>query len=136
VDLDLRHFIDPQHPVIVKIALAHAALVDADVAIERRSQPKNQAALQLGDHGIRIHDNARIHDRDDALHVHIAVFINLRLRNRGDEASEGSLDRNTPARARRQGTSPSGLFRRKFQRSLETRRLVEQIAAKGHGILV
>src|SRR5258708_38864461 len=54
MNLDGRSLVDPQHAVIVEIALPYAALVDRDLTIERRRQSEDQAALQLRDDGVGI----------------------------------------------------------------------------------
>src|SRR5882672_1996071 len=48
MNLDGRSLVDPEHAVIVEIALLYAALFDRDFTIERRRQPEDQPALQLG----------------------------------------------------------------------------------------
>jgi hypothetical protein len=45
-----------------------------------RMRYKGETALQLRNHHIGIHDNAGIERRDNALHAHLAVLIDARLR--------------------------------------------------------
>src|ERR1700735_3986152 len=111
---DLRHFIDSQHAVIVKITLLHAALLDADVAVQSRGQSEYHATLQLRDHSIRIYHDPGIHCHDDSLQAHRAVLVPLRLRNRCDETAERHLDPDAASCTSRQGSAPSGLFSRKI----------------------
>src|ERR1700682_3704340 len=54
MNLDGWSLVDPQHAVIVEIALPYAALVDGDLAIERRGKPEDQPALHFGDDGVAI----------------------------------------------------------------------------------
>src|SRR5207249_11763994 len=54
VDLDDRHFVDPQHGIVVEVALLHAALVDGDGAIKRGAETVDDAALHLRYHLIRV----------------------------------------------------------------------------------
>ncbi len=63
MNLDLRRLVDAQHAVVVEIGLLHAALVDGDLAIERRRQAENQSAFELRHDGIGIDGNPGIDQR-------------------------------------------------------------------------
>src|SRR5262245_35149484 len=47
-DLDLGHLVVTQHLIVVEVTLHHTALVDRDLALERRGQPVDDATLHLG----------------------------------------------------------------------------------------
>ncbi len=136
MDVDGRRLVDAQHAVVVEIALLHAALVDRDLAIERRSQPEEETALQLRDDGVGIDGDAGVDRAGDAMHADLAVAIDLDVGDGGDEARERNLYRDAAAAARRQGIAPAGLLRRKLQRRLEARHLVAELGeAEFDGIL-
>ena len=80
MDVDRRRLVDPQHAVIVEIALLHAALVNGDLAIERGRRAEDQPALQLRDDGVGIDGDAGVDRAGDAMHVDIAVIDRLPLR--------------------------------------------------------
>src|SRR5262245_61715254 len=46
VHLDRRHLVDAQQPIVVKIALLHAAALDRDLAVKSRGQAEDDPALQ------------------------------------------------------------------------------------------
>src|SRR5258706_4281039 len=91
MNLDSRNLVDPQHAVIVEIALPHAALIDGDLAIERRRQPEDQAALHFRDDGVGIDCDPGVDCGNDAPHVNLAVCINFDLGDGRDEACETGL---------------------------------------------
>src|SRR4030095_9262134 len=60
MDLDHRHFVDPQHGIVVKITLLHAALVDGDGAIKRGAKTVDNATLHLRYHLIRVYVHSAV----------------------------------------------------------------------------
>ena len=42
-----RHLVDPQHRIVVEVALLHSPGLDADFAIQSRRQTVDDAALHL-----------------------------------------------------------------------------------------
>src|SRR6267154_3641279 len=77
MNLDGRSLVDPQHAVIVEIALPHAALVDRDLTIERRRQPEDQAALQLRDDSVGIDGDPGVDGRNEAPYVDLSIWVNF-----------------------------------------------------------
>ena len=59
----LRH---PQHRVLMVIRLHDAAILQGDLAMERRRNPEDDGALDLRLHRVRVDDDAAIDRADDA----------------------------------------------------------------------
>src|SRR5207253_3185871 len=72
VDLYDRHFVDPQHGIVVEVALLHAALVDGDGAIKRGAETIDDAALHLRYHLIRVYVHAAVDGANYPVNTHFA----------------------------------------------------------------
>ena len=70
---DHGRFVDPQHVVLIEVALLHAAFVDRDFAFQRRRQSVDDGAadLLLEDRGID--DMSAIDRADHAMNPHLAL---------------------------------------------------------------
>ena len=69
VNLDRRHFVDPQHVIAVEIAFDDPALVERDLRFQDRTKSKADASLHLCAHLIGINRDAAIDGADDAVHL-------------------------------------------------------------------
>jgi hypothetical protein len=67
VDLDGRRLIDAQDLVRVEIGLLDTAVLDCDLAIERRRDAEDNRALDLRPDGIGVDDGAAIDCADLSL---------------------------------------------------------------------
>src|SRR5882757_700282 len=130
MNLDLGCLIDPQHAVIVEVALLYPTLVDVDFAVERGGQSEHQPALQLGDDGVGIHDDSAVDRRHDACQADFALLIDLRLHDGRDEAPESSRKGNTAAGAGCSRVAPAGLLGGQFQDRLKSGCLLEMRVPK------
>src|SRR5258708_32318439 len=69
VYFDLRSLVDAYHRVIVEIGLLDFAVLQRNFAIERRAQPEDDSALNLGFYGIGINHTAAIDCADNFMHA-------------------------------------------------------------------
>src|SRR5690349_19158815 len=73
VHLDPWHVGLPEHQVVIEVALLHPALVEGDLAPQRRREAVHDRALHLGFHDAGVHHRAAVHRADDAMHPWRAV---------------------------------------------------------------
>jgi len=60
VHIDVRDFVDPAEPIVVEVALLHDAVLHSDLAMQRRTQSLDDAALYLVDSTLRIDDKSAV----------------------------------------------------------------------------
>lgn len=80
MNLDRRHFVDPQHVIAVEIAFDDPALVERDLRFQDRTKSKADASLHLCAHLIGINRHAAINGTDDAVHFGPSGPIDRNLR--------------------------------------------------------
>ena len=88
MNIDRWHLIDPQHAVIVEVALLDTAVPEGDFTEQRRTDAECDPALELRPHRVRIDDDSAIDGRDDALDAHFARRRDSDLRHLSDVAPE------------------------------------------------
>src|SRR4029079_4013740 len=66
MDFDDRRFVDPQHAIVVEIALLDAAALEGNFAPQGCAQAKNNAAFDLRNDRVGIDHLAAIDGADDA----------------------------------------------------------------------
>ena len=97
MDLDLWHFVHAEHPVIAKVLLLNAAVLDRDLAVKRGGQAENDAALHLGGDRVGIDHLAAIDRTDDAIDLDLAVLRDRDLSDLSDIAAKTLVNRNAAA---------------------------------------
>src|SRR5580700_8999769 len=91
MDLDRGRFVDAHHPVIVEVALLHAAFGDRDLVIEGGRKPEDEAALDLRLDAVGIDNRAAIDRGRHAADRNLAIVVDLRLRDRRNVRAEHAL---------------------------------------------
>src|SRR6266700_71981 len=107
VNLDGRHFVDPQHVVAVEIALDNLALIERDLGFHDCTKSEADAAFHLRANLIGIHRRAAIDGADDAVDLGKSTAIDRNLGHlrdirvkrlgNGDAAKTASRGRRTPS---------------------------------------
>src|SRR6266700_704005 len=129
VDLHHRHLGQPEHAVVVEVALLHAALVDRDLAPQRRRQAVHDGALHLRLDDVGIHDRPAVHRADDSVHARCSVRPHRDFGHFGHVGLERRVHGAPPGATRRKRRAPTGLARGEVQRTEMPRRLAEQVPA-------
>src|SRR6202008_2677929 len=94
-----RDLIDPHLPIVVEIALLHAALDEGDAIVERGRQPEDHAALDLGADRIGVDLDAAVDSCDDATKPDASSFIHRELDDECGTRVEILVQRNAAAAA-------------------------------------
>ena len=116
---------NPQDAVIVEVALLDAALLDRQLAVERRAEPEGDRRLHLRGDPQRIDADAAIDRADDAVHPDAPV-LHRNLRHVGHDAAERLVHGEPPRLPRGRRGAPAGLLRRQLQHRAHPRRLLQQ----------
>src|SRR5260221_1825532 len=111
---DVRRLGQAQHPVIREIALYDAAVLDGDFFMHGRAQAPDHAALDLRDHGIRMHHVTAVERNDDTLYFDDRSIRHGNLDHRGGEAAVGIDDCNATVNAFRRRLVPGCGFHHRF----------------------
>src|SRR5687768_2987968 len=120
VHVDVRHLADAKHGIVVEVPLLHAALVDRDLAIQRRSEPGHDRAAHLRFHYPRMDYLPTVRGAGDLVHAHFAI-LDRHFRYLGDETPLVLHDRDPASASRRQWLSPTRPFGRDFEHVSEPR---------------
>ena len=75
MNLDRRHFVDPQHVVAIEIALHDPAVVERDLRFQNRTKSEADTSLHLCAHLIGINRNAAIDGANDPVHLGTSGLI-------------------------------------------------------------
>src|SRR6202035_3382366 len=113
VDLDGRRLVDAKHLVGVEVSLLDPAVLQRDLAMERRRDAEVDRALDLRLDGIGIDHSAAIDRADDAPDANRLVLRPFDFGNLRHIGREDQLDGDAAADPLWQRLSPAGLFRRK-----------------------
>ncbi len=81
VDLDGRRLVHAQHLISVEIGLLDTAVLQCDLAIERRRDAEDDRALNLRPDGIGVDDGAAIDCADDPADANRAILRHFDLGN-------------------------------------------------------
>src|SRR4029077_13060003 len=108
---NLWSFIDPQHRIVVKIALLHASLVKRQFIVQRRSDAEYCSALHLRLDDSGVHVPTAVHRANHTMHAHFTVFIHRSFRHVRGETAERSVHCNPSSPPCRQRLAPVPLFR-------------------------
>ena len=84
---DRGHFVDSKHPIIVEVALLDAPAGESDLVVQDRGDAKDNAALNLSDQRVGIHDTAAICCNDNTGYSNISLIGSKRLRRRCSKPS-------------------------------------------------
>ncbi len=84
MNLDRRHFVDPQHAIAVEIALDDLAFVERDLRFQDCTKPESDASLHLCANLIGVHGHAAINSADDAVDLGQSIVIDRNLRHLRD----------------------------------------------------
>src|SRR5712675_3225051 len=115
VDFDRRRLIDAQDLVGIEVGLLDTAILETDLAIERRREPEHDRALDLRPDGIWIDDSAAIDCADNASDTNLSIPRHLDLSDLRHIGSEDELEGDAAADSLRQRLSPAGFFRDKLE---------------------
>src|SRR3989475_4395818 len=129
VPLALRHPREPQHPIVVEVALLHATPVDRDLAPQRRREAVHDRALHLRLDGVGVDDRSTVHCAHHAMYVRGAVGVDRDLGDLGDVGLECLVNGDPPTASCREWRAPTRPARREVQHREVARRLAEQVAA-------
>ena len=135
LDLDRRSLVDAQHAVVVEVRLLDAAVLERDLAPQRRGDAEDDAALHLRHDGIGIDGDAGVDDADDAVDVHLADVGDRDLGDLRHVASERVVHAYAAAASVAQRLAPAGNFRRAVQDVQRARIIAEHRAAVLDGVL-
>src|SRR6266849_1768727 len=135
MDVDRRRLVDPQHTVVVEVVLFHAAVLECDLAPQRRADPEDDPALDLRLDGVRVHDRPAVDRRHHALDPHDAGLRDADLGDLGDVAPKGVQQGYATRAPGRQRATPSGLLGGELEHRASARRLVEERPPLGDRIL-
>src|SRR2546430_420304 len=133
--LDLRHFAHAQHPVVVEVRLLHAAVLERDLAVQRRGEAVYDRALDLALDDVRVHRHAAIHRGDDPVHLRRAVRTDRDLRDLRAPAAEGKYHRDAAVNPGGKRLAPARFFGGELERALAARLLAEERTSELERIL-
>ena len=105
----LGHGVEPEHLVIIEIALDDAAVFDGDLAIQGGSEAIDDAALHLLGDGQRIHHVAAVDRTHDTFDPDFAAFTHRHFCDFGNDGTEAFGNRHALRRSRGHGFAPIGL---------------------------
>src|SRR5208337_603063 len=123
--LDCRRLVDAQHLVGVEIALHDATLLESNFAIEGRSGPEHDPALDLRLNGIGVDRSTAVHRAHDALDAHRPVPSYDYFGDFSNVGTEPKHHRNAAPHAIGQGCGPASLFSHEVKDNSRTRAFVE-----------
>ena len=113
VDLDLRHLVDPQHRVVVEVALLHAPVLERDLRrTARPSRPKTMAPSIWAWIVVRVDGAAAVDGADDAMDAD-RPSCDRDLGHLRARSCRTSVDRDAARRGPRAGGVPSRPSRRR-----------------------
>src|SRR5882724_13315375 len=98
--LHFGHGIEPEHLVIIEIALDDAAVLDGDLAIKSGSEAINDTALHLLGDGQRIHHVAAVDSTHDTFDTDFAAFAHRHFCHFGNDGAEAFGNGNALGRSR------------------------------------
>ena len=134
MNFDLRHLVDPEHIVLMEVALLHAAAVDRDRPFQRRRETECDAALNLLLDAGGIHYLAAIHRADHAMDPEFPCFHGY-LRDLRRKAADIVGEGDAPPVTFRQRLAPSRLVSSEIQNGEQTRILSDETARQFQRIL-
>src|SRR5262245_12890039 len=135
-DVDSRHLVDAQHPVVAEVGLLDAAVLDGDLAVKGGRQAEDDAALHLRANNVGIHLDSTVDGAPGLGWIHGAILVDNDLHDLRDKAAETDAERDAAASAGGQRLAPSGSLRGNLQDVLRAWLLVEQSDAVGERILL
>src|SRR5262249_31949487 len=71
IDLDWRHFREPQHLIVVKVGLHGLPLVKGDLRLECRRKAPSHPALNIVGGDVGIQRGTAVNNANDAMNLHI-----------------------------------------------------------------
>src|SRR5215831_8992715 len=86
-DVYSGHLVDAQHPVVAKVGLLDAAVLDCDLAVERGRQTEDDAALHLRANRVWINLHTAVDGAPDVDRIHGAILVDADLDDLRDEAA-------------------------------------------------
>src|SRR5215467_10636854 len=107
MDLDGWCLIHAQHLIAIEVGLLDTAVLQRDLAMERRRDAEDNRALDLRLDGVRIDDVAAIDRTDDAPYPHRSVLGHLDLGDVSQIGREDVLKRDASADPFRQWLAPA-----------------------------
>src|SRR5215469_8335277 len=87
-DVYSGHLVDSQHPVVAKVGLLDAAVLDGDLAVEGGRQTEDDSALHLGANGVWIDLHTAVDRAPDVGRIYGAILVDADLDDLRDEAAE------------------------------------------------
>src|SRR5215472_6776110 len=136
VDFDSRGFVHPQHLVRIEVGLLDTAVLERDLAMQRRGDAEDDCALYLRLDGIGIDGGAAVHRTHDAADTNVPVLRHPDFGNVGHIGREHVLERHPAAYPFGQGLSPAGLFGGEIKNRFGAGGLVEKRAPISDRILL
>src|SRR5690349_17702983 len=73
--LNGRSFAHAKRPIVVEVALLHATVLDRDLAVHGGRQAEVDAALHLGDDGVRVDDQAAVDDARNLVNLDLSLWV-------------------------------------------------------------
>ena len=114
-DIDMRltgRVADPEHLVVVKVALLHPAVFERNLVQEANPEPHDDRSLELRADSIRIHDGTAINGDVDTRHCDVALLVDRSLDHRRHIAHKAAVDSETKAMTfRHLALAPTRLLR-------------------------
>ena len=101
VHLDGRHLVDAQERVVVEVRLLDHAVLQRDLAVQRRRQPEADAAFHLRANVVGVDRDAAIDGAHDAIDAELVVLVDRHLRDLRDHGAERLVHGDAAARASR-----------------------------------
>src|SRR5215471_9616060 len=136
MDLDGWRLVYSQHLVAIEVGLLDAAVLQGDLAMERRRDAENDRALDLRLDGVGIDDGTAINCADDAPYPHRSVLRHLNLGDVSHIGREYVLKRDASADSFRRWLAPAGFFRRKGKNGFRARRFAKESKPIGDWVLL
>ena len=72
--LDLGHFVDAQHHVIVEVALFDLAILESDFAVQGSTQTEGDRRLHLRLDRQRVHNGTTVDRTNHPMHADLAIL--------------------------------------------------------------